>query len=129
MAELVQVTDAVHLSRGDAVNWTLVADDTGVMLVDAGYPGDREDVLGSLAELGYGPGDVRAIVLTHAHIDHLGTAIWLASEHGIPVYCHADEVGHAKRSTWSRCRLSMWRFVFGGPDGRSGPRMWSAAAA
>ncbi|WP_139808250.1 MBL fold metallo-hydrolase, partial [Mycobacterium avium] len=60
MAELVQVTDAVHVARGDAVNWTLVADDTGVMLVDAGYPGDREDVLGSLAELGYGPGDVRA---------------------------------------------------------------------
>ena len=42
--------------------------------------------------LGYG-----AILLTHAHIDHLGTAIWFAREHGTPVYCHADEVGHAKR--------------------------------
>ncbi|WP_374023149.1 MBL fold metallo-hydrolase [Mycobacterium sp. HNNTM2301] len=97
MAELVQVTDRVHLARGDAVNWTLVTDDTGVMLIDAGYPGDRQDVLASLSALGYGPDDVRAIVLTHAHIDHLGTAIWFADAHGIPVYCHADEVGHAKR--------------------------------
>ena len=40
---------------------------------------------------------LRAILLTHAHIDHLGSAIWFASEHGTPVYCHADEVGHAKR--------------------------------
>ena len=40
---------------------------------------------------------MRAILLTHAHIDHLGSAIWFASEHGTPVYCHADEVGHAKR--------------------------------
>jgi hypothetical protein len=41
MAELVQVTDTVHLAQGDAVNWVLVTDDSGVMLIDAGYPGDR----------------------------------------------------------------------------------------
>ncbi|AGZ51928.1 MBL fold metallo-hydrolase [Mycobacterium kansasii] len=95
--ELVQVTDKVQLAHGQAVNWVLVTDDTGVMLIDAGYPGDREEVLASLRLLGYQPGDVRAILLTHAHIDHLGTAIWFAREHHTPVYCHADEVGHAKR--------------------------------
>jgi glyoxylase-like metal-dependent hydrolase (beta-lactamase superfamily II) len=94
---LVQVTDTVYLAQGPAVNWTLVVDGTGVMLIDAGYPGDREDVLASLRKLGYGARDVRAILLTHAHIDHLGSAIWFAGEHGTPVYCHADEVGHAKR--------------------------------
>jgi glyoxylase-like metal-dependent hydrolase (beta-lactamase superfamily II) len=94
---LVQVTDTVHLAQSHAVNWTLVTDETGVMLIDAGYPGDREDVLASLRKLGYDAGDVRAILLTHAHIDHLGSAIWFAGEHGTPVYCHADEVGHAKR--------------------------------
>jgi glyoxylase-like metal-dependent hydrolase (beta-lactamase superfamily II) len=40
---------------------------------------------------------VRAILLTHAHIDHFGSAIWFAKTHGTPVYCHADEVGHSKR--------------------------------
>src|ERR1700740_2633482 len=94
---LVQVTDTVHFAQGQAVNWTLVTDDTGVMLIDAGYPGDRPHVLASLGQLGYDAGDVRAILLTHAHIDHLGSAIWFASEHGTPVYCHADEVGHAQR--------------------------------
>lgn len=111
---LVQVTDTVHLARGDAVNWTLVADDTGVMLIDAGYPGDREDVLGSLRKLGYGPGDVRAILLTHAHIDHLGSAIWFARERGTEVYCHADELGHAKRDYLEQASvfdvaLRIWR--------------------
>jgi glyoxylase-like metal-dependent hydrolase (beta-lactamase superfamily II) len=94
---LFQVTDIVHFARGQAVNWVLVTDDTGVMLIDAGYPGDREDVLASLRQLGYDAGDVRAILLTHAHIDHLGSAIWFAGEYDTPVYCHADEVGHAKR--------------------------------
>ena len=94
---LYAVTETVHLVQGGAVNWTLVADDSGVMLIDAGYPGDRDDVLASLRQLGYQAEDVRAILLTHAHIDHLGSAIWFAKTHGTPVYCHADEVGHAKR--------------------------------
>ncbi len=94
---IVQVTGSVHLVRGHAVNWTLVTDDTGIMLIDAGYPGDRGDVLASIRQLGYEAGDVRAILLTHAHIDHMGSAIWFVTEHGTPVYCHADEVGHAKR--------------------------------
>ncbi|GFM26224.1 beta lactamase like protein, partial [Mycobacterium sp. PO2] len=71
--------------------------DDGVILIDAGFPGSRADVLASLGELGFGVTDVRAILLTHAHIDHFGTAIWFAQTHGTPVYCHADEVGHAKR--------------------------------
>lgn len=66
-------------------------------MIDAGFPGSRDDVLNSLRQIGFGPADVRAIVLTHAHVDHLGTAIWFADTHGVPVYCHADEVGHTRR--------------------------------
>lgn len=112
--KLVQVTDTVHLAQGEAVNWTLVTDDTGVMLIDAGYPGDRDAVLASLRQLGYDVGDVRAILLTHAHVDHLGSAIWFANEHGTPVYTHADEVGHAKREYLEQVSvvditLRLWR--------------------
>lgn len=96
-ADLTAVTDKVHFARTDLVNWTLVCDDNGVMLIDAGFPGSRDDVLTSLRQLGFGPHDVRAILLTHAHIDHFGSAIWFAKTHGTPVYCHADEVGHSKR--------------------------------
>ncbi len=94
---LSAITDSVHFAHTDLVNWTLVADDTGVILIDAGFPGSRDDVLASLRHLGFGIDDLRAILLTHAHIDHFGSAIWFAKTHGTPVYCHADEVGHAKR--------------------------------
>ena len=96
-AALTAITDRVHFAETDLVNWTLVADDNGVMLIDAGYPGNRDDVLGSLRQLGFGVDDLRAILLTHAHIDHFGSAIWFAKTHGTPVYCHAAEVGHSKR--------------------------------
>jgi glyoxylase-like metal-dependent hydrolase (beta-lactamase superfamily II) len=94
---LTAITDRVHFVETDLVNWTLVTDESGVMLIDAGFPGHRDDVLDSLRQLGFGVEDLRAILLTHAHIDHFGSAIWFAKTHGTPVYCHAAEVGHAKR--------------------------------
>ena len=96
-AVLTPVSGSVHMARTDLVNWTLVADGRGVLLIDAGFPGSRDDVVTSLAQLGFGPSDVTAVLLTHAHVDHLGTAIWLAAAHGTPVYCHAEEVGHTRR--------------------------------
>jgi glyoxylase-like metal-dependent hydrolase (beta-lactamase superfamily II) len=94
---LSAITGSVHFVQTDLVNWTVVSDGDGVMLIDAGYPGSRADVLASLRRLGFGVDALRAILLTHAHIDHFGTAIWLAKTYGTPVYCHANEVGHAKR--------------------------------
>ena len=96
-AVLTAITDSVHFAHTDLVNWTLVADDKGVILIDAGFPGDRDDVVASIRELGFGVDELRAILLTHAHIDHFGSAIWFAKTHSTPVYCHADEVGHSKR--------------------------------
>jgi glyoxylase-like metal-dependent hydrolase (beta-lactamase superfamily II) len=96
-AAATAITDTVHFVETDLVNWTLVTDGNGVMLIDAGFPGNREDVLASLRQLGFGVDDLRAILLTHAHIDHFGSAIWFAKTHGTPVYCHAAEVGHSKR--------------------------------
>ncbi len=94
---LEAITDSVHFAHTDLVNWTLVTDKDGVILIDAGFPGSRDDVLTSLAELGFGVGDLRAILLTHAHVDHFGSAIWFAKTHGTPVYCHSAEVRHSKR--------------------------------
>jgi glyoxylase-like metal-dependent hydrolase (beta-lactamase superfamily II) len=94
---LTAVTATVHLARTELVNWTIVADGSGVMLIDAGFPGSRDDVLTSLRSLGFTSADVGAILLTHAHIDHLGSAIWFAHTHGTPVYCHPAEVAHAHR--------------------------------
>jgi glyoxylase-like metal-dependent hydrolase (beta-lactamase superfamily II) len=97
MAALTAITDSVHFAQTDLVNWTLVADDSGVVVIDAGYPSQRDEVVDSVRQLGFGIDDIHAILLTHAHVDHFGSAIWFAKTHGTPVFCHADEVGHAHR--------------------------------
>jgi glyoxylase-like metal-dependent hydrolase (beta-lactamase superfamily II) len=103
---LTAITDRVHFVYTDLVNWTLVTENDGVILIDAGFPGSRDDVLASLRQLGFGVDDLRAILLTHAHIDHFGSAIWFAKTHGTPVYSHADEVGHSKREYLEQVSLA-----------------------
>jgi glyoxylase-like metal-dependent hydrolase (beta-lactamase superfamily II) len=92
-----RITDRVFFAHTDLVNWTLVTDGDGVLVIDAGFPGQRDDVLRSVRELGFEVDDIRAFLLTHAHVDHFGSAIEIAKTHGTPVFCHATEVGHAKR--------------------------------
>jgi glyoxylase-like metal-dependent hydrolase (beta-lactamase superfamily II) len=52
-------------------------------------PGDEiEDILGILQERGL---HVKAIVITHAHIDHIGGAQKLKAATGAPVYMNAND--------------------------------------
>lgn len=48
----------------------------GVLLIDAGpdLEGSWELAVAQAEELGFGPGDVRAVLVTHYHIDHAGLA-------------------------------------------------------
>lgn len=49
----------------------LVVEDT-VTVIDAGNPGSGERILQAVREVGKTADDVRHIVITHAHIDHVG---------------------------------------------------------
>ncbi|MEN0139780.1 MAG: MBL fold metallo-hydrolase [Rhodococcus sp. (in: high G+C Gram-positive bacteria)] len=92
-----QVSDSVYAVAGTNVNWALVTSDSGVTLIDAGYPGDTADALKSVREVGHTPDDVTAVLITHAHLDHIGAIPTLVEKVGMPVYAGGAEVPHARR--------------------------------
>ncbi|NBM19278.1 MBL fold metallo-hydrolase, partial [Streptomyces sp. GC420] len=94
---LVRVADGVHLVHGSNTNWVILSDGDAATLIDCGYPGDRELVLESLAATGHRPEAVAAILVTHAHNDHIGSAEHFSRAYGTPVLLHEDEVPHARR--------------------------------
>jgi glyoxylase-like metal-dependent hydrolase (beta-lactamase superfamily II) len=96
-ADVRQVADGAYLVHGSDTNWVLLTGGDAVTLVDTGYPGDRALVLDSLAAVGSSPEAVVAVLLTHAHNDHLGSAEYLRAAHGTPVHLHEAEVPHARR--------------------------------
>ncbi|GGY98703.1 MBL fold metallo-hydrolase [Streptomyces poonensis] len=96
-ADVRQVADNIHLVHGSNTNWVILTKGDAVTLVDTGYPGDRPQLLQSLAEVGSSPERVVAVLITHAHNDHLGSAEYLRATYGTPVLLHEAEVPHARR--------------------------------
>ncbi|MFE0373007.1 MBL fold metallo-hydrolase [Streptomyces tendae] len=96
-ADVRQVADGTYLVHGGHTNWVVLTDGDAATLVDTGYPGDRRALLDSLAAVGSSPEAVAAVLVTHAHNDHLGSAEYLRATHGTPVLLHEAEVPHARR--------------------------------
>ncbi|WP_089100690.1 MBL fold metallo-hydrolase [Streptomyces hyaluromycini] len=72
------------------VNFYLVDHPDGLTLVDAGLPGQRGRLLDHLAAAGRSPADIRAVLITHAHPDHIGLTAEL-QQAGAEVWVHEDD--------------------------------------
>jgi glyoxylase-like metal-dependent hydrolase (beta-lactamase superfamily II) len=74
-----------------SVNSFAVVGDTGVTLIDCGLRRAPARIVAGLRAAGHHPGDVRRIVLTHAHTDHAGGAREMAARTGAPVAVHEGD--------------------------------------
>lgn len=94
---VTEVADGVHFVQGKAVNWTLLTEGDAVTLVDAGYPGDRDPVVSSIERIGLSIDQLAAVLVTHAHVDHIGSLPKLLEGRDIPVLTSETESRHARR--------------------------------
>ena len=77
--QLVQETkNLVRLTRFGMVNCFLVREDDGLTLIDTGVAGSAPSIRKAAQSLG---APIRRILLTHAHIDHVGSLDALVSEY------------------------------------------------
>jgi len=89
---MTEVLKGVHHVDGSNANCYLVAEDDGALiLVDAGMQSDGKKILEYLPKLGRGPSDVKTIVLTHGHFDHVRGAAALKVATGGKVEVHEDD--------------------------------------
>lgn len=79
-----EVAQGVH-SVGGYVNAYIVDGDQGVVLIDALLPKRDGRIVAGLSTIGRSPTDVVAILLTHAHHDHMGGASYLKNASGAAV--------------------------------------------
>lgn len=63
----------------------------GLTLVDSGMPGSEEPILDYIASLGRAPADLARIIVTHHHLDHVGSLSALRQRSGAQVVAHVDE--------------------------------------
>ncbi len=99
---VTEIAKGLHLVPVSYVNAFLLDGPDGLTLIDAGLPGREEVILGAVRGLGRAPGDLRHIVLTHAHLDHIGSLAALKRATGAQTWIHALDAPIAERGTGAR---------------------------
>jgi glyoxylase-like metal-dependent hydrolase (beta-lactamase superfamily II) len=91
----MEVAPGVHRLGNEMVNFYVVEADGGFVLVDAGLPGFFAQLEGFLRSRGRTVADIDAVLLTHAHSDHVGIAERVRSA-GVPVRVHEGDAEMAQ---------------------------------
>jgi glyoxylase-like metal-dependent hydrolase (beta-lactamase superfamily II) len=84
----VEIASGIRRLGAGLVNSYLVESAGEVTIIDAGAPSYWGDLPAELAAMGRSLEDVRAVVLTHGHSDHIGFAERIRRERGTPILVH-----------------------------------------
>src|SRR4249920_1668367 len=93
----MQIASDIHrIGDRSFINAYVIEEANEVTLVDAGVAGLYRDLPKELASMGRTIDDVRALVLTHGHSDHIGFAERLRAERHVPVSVHEADAALAR---------------------------------
>jgi hydroxyacylglutathione hydrolase len=81
------------------VNAHLIISEAGSILVDAGLPDSEHKIERVLARYGLTLHSIKLIIVTHAHVDHAGSAARLRELSGAPILAHRGDADFYSRKT------------------------------
>ncbi len=73
-------------------NCYLIQTETGYILIDTGIKNRRKQLEAAILDAGCQPGDLKLIIITHGHVDHVGNAVYLRDKYGGKIAMHSGDV-------------------------------------
>lgn len=89
---VMELLPDIHRIDGVNANAYLIVEPSGLTVIDTGLPGSGQKTLAYLRAIGKAPTQLRTIILTHQHVDHMGGAAELASLSGAEVLAHPLDI-------------------------------------
>ncbi|MCJ7731859.1 MBL fold metallo-hydrolase [Candidatus Bathyarchaeota archaeon] len=74
------------------VNSYLLKTESGYFLIDTGITKTRDQLEKTLVDAGCQPGDLRLILITHGHMDHVGSAVYLRDKYRTKIAMHRGDL-------------------------------------
>lgn len=62
-----------------------------LVMIDAGAGGSSSQLVRNIEMLGLNPANLSHLILTHCHIDHIGSAPFFREKYGVKILIHADD--------------------------------------
>ena len=90
------VIKGVHVVPMGFANAFLIEGDDGLALIDAGFPHKETAVFGAIRALGRSLGQLKHLIFTHGHPDHIGSAAAIVHETGAKTYMHPLDIPMAE---------------------------------
>jgi glyoxylase-like metal-dependent hydrolase (beta-lactamase superfamily II) len=87
-----RVIKGVQVVPMGMANAFLIEGDDGLTLIDAGYPGKEAAVFGAIRGLGRSPDQLKHLIFTHGHPDHIGSAAAIVRETSARTYMHPLDI-------------------------------------
>jgi glyoxylase-like metal-dependent hydrolase (beta-lactamase superfamily II) len=87
-----RVIKGVHVIPMGMANAFLIEGDDGLILIDAGYPNKEAAVFGAIRALGRTPNQLKHLIFTHGHPDHIGSGAAIVRESGARTYLHPLDI-------------------------------------
>jgi len=113
------VPASIHSIRGIMSCCHLLEDGDASVMIDTGMVGEPFFIRRLVRRLRLGPDSIKAILLTHGHLDHAGNLAWLKEWTGARVFGHAAEQAHVDgtypyngKAKWCGRLEAAGRFVF-----------------
>jgi 3-oxoadipate enol-lactonase len=95
-----EVVSGLYQLSNDRINAFLIDDgDAGLTLIDCGYPKHGDAIIEAIRSIGREPSDLKNILITHAHPDHLGSAKQLSGG-STPISMHPADGDIAKAGVY-----------------------------
>lgn len=104
-----EVAPGVYRLGSQFINWYVVEDGGRFTLVDTGIAGYWDQLPRLLHTRGSTPADIDAVLITHSHIDHIGSAEHARREAHAPVYVHPEDAPLLREPDTSPPRAPLWR--------------------
>lgn len=92
----MEVARGVHRLTQGVVNFYLVEEGGKLVVIDAGAPRDWDTLVRSVSALGRELADIEAVLITHAHSDHIGFAERARTTAAAPVWIHQGDAEAAR---------------------------------
>jgi glyoxylase-like metal-dependent hydrolase (beta-lactamase superfamily II) len=112
-----QVAERVYRLGTKWINFHLIENDGEFTLVDAGYPSYWRHLVAATDALGTSPQAIKAVILTHHHADHVGTAERLRATAGARMFVGAGDAWIAAGRYPSHANPGFYRDCWWRPNG------------